>query len=276
MKLFPKIIVFLLPVFCLIWIIKYFSNQDESEKFPNDGIYFIGSSRVQQGIDPQLLNTSIKGDSVYNIGISGATFIHNINLAKHLILNCNAKKLFIELSPIIYSFHPVHESLNINTFKINEIYNLDYIELYLFSKLNLRHYLKNKLAPKQTSKEYGYVFSDQNNYHKTNSFLKIQDLDKKWNSDVSEYFDIISNLNKIAINHNTKIYFFLPVTFKRERERAIVSTIYQLLPNNQKVIYTEHFINSIHNTNYLADENHFNYKGAKIMSSYFKEMYFND
>ncbi|PWA10209.1 hypothetical protein DB891_05800 [Flavobacterium laiguense] len=255
----------------------YFSNQNETEKFPSHGIYFIGSSRVQRGIDHQLLNKKNKGDKAYNLGISGATFIHNITLAEHLILHCNAKKLFIELSPIIYSFHPVHESLNVNRSKIMKIYNLDYIEFYLFSKLNLRSSLKKIVTPSNNiSKEYGYVFGNQNNYHKTKSFLKIEDLEKNWNSDVSKYFDIISNFNKIALKHNTKIYFFLPLTFRKEKEREIVSTIYQLLPNNQKVIYTEHFINSIHDPDYLFDENHFNYKGAKIMTSYFKEMYFTD
>ena len=125
-------------------------------------------------------------------------------------------------------------------------------------------------------KKFGYIFSDKNNYHTTDSFLKMVDLERKTDQDLSEYYDLISHLNQVAKKHNTKIHFFLPLTFNKKQERDIVSTVFQFLSDEQKVKYTTGFLNSISNANNLRDKNHFNNKGAKVMTNYFKKTYFSN
>lgn len=284
MKLSIKFLLFLLPLCIVIGINIYYLNQNQINKFDKHATYFIGSSRVQRGIDPQLLNDNKEENKIYNFGISSSTFFHNIILAKHLIIKHKAKELFIELSPIIHSYHPAPESLNMGITSMTAAIKylsingyIEYVESYLFTRLSLKTTLKKLIQYNGDSLDkIGYRFNDKNKYYTTDSFLKIEDLEMKTDDDLSEYFDLILQLTQLAKKQNTKIRFFLPLTFQRKQEREIVSTIFNRLPNEQKVKYTEDFLNSISNADNLYDKNHFNNKGAKIMTTYFKNAYFTD
>jgi hypothetical protein len=281
MSILKKIIIFLIPICMLIGLNNHYSNayRNELEVFGKHKTYFIGSSRVQRGIDPKILNDHSNETKIYNLGISGSTFLHNLILAEHMIEKYKAAELFIELSPIQFKINDTHTMLGIVDFfsiiknaNVNNFFET--MESYLFQKFSLRNSIKQIILPNNNESAFGYVFASQNSYDKTDSFLKIEDLGFNSNYDITSYSKLISELNKVAFKNHTKIRYFLPLTFKREEERKIVTAVFNSLASEQKVFYTNEFLESIRNSDNLFDKNHFNDRGAKIMTLYFKSKYF--
>lgn len=290
MKFFFKLCLLLTPLGLLIaFNIFYNLNHSNATKFSENAYYFIGSSRVQYGINPVQLNQIKK--PIYNVGISAATFFNNVMLAEHLMQTSKPKELFIELSPIIYTFSSAQKTLGVkpvnalkhlirlNSFHLKEI--LDILEIILFDSLSLKDNLKKIfISTKSNLSEsnsiyFGYKPKSLNYYFGRNSFLQVNNLETKYNVDISEYTYYISYLTLLADKHNVKIRFFLPLTFNRQEEREIVCTVYQSLPDELKVKYTSEFIEKIRQPQYLFDKNHFNNKGAAIMTDYFDKLFFN-
>lgn len=290
MSLVKKLVAFLFPLCVLVGVNIYFSSSSSNFKlkaFEKHSSYFIGSSRVQRGIDPELLHEHSKENRVYNVGIRAGTFLHNFIMAEHIIKEYNPKELFIELSPIQAKINPTLESLNINDLQLvikyfNLLYFFEDTESYLFSKVTIRHSLKKIIMSNKTnlvngsysSISIGYEFIDENNYDTTNSFLTMEDLEIYNTYDITDHIHLIAQLHQISEKNHTTIRYFLPITFNREEERILVSKVFQSLSKEQKVPYTKDFLNSISKSIYLQDKNHLNHKGAKIMTNYFKNLYF--
>src|SRR5688500_5432377 len=69
-------------------------------------VYFIGCSRVQRSIDPVIIQRYFNHEHVYNLGISGSTFLSNCILSDAIIRKEGPKIIFIELltlSPVLSS-----------------------------------------------------------------------------------------------------------------------------------------------------------------------------
>ena len=132
-----------------------------SEASLDTSFYFIGSSRVQRSINPILLSEKLKKKKVFNIGISGSTFLNNCILADYIIRSSKKKKIFMELSPIIPSLRPgllnfaSASSLDPfkSTFRLQKkenyldraMFQLNTYNDYLFSKIIIREGIKDYL-----------------------------------------------------------------------------------------------------------------------------------
>jgi hypothetical protein len=114
----------------------------------------------------------------------------------------------------------------------------------------------------------GFNSVDKNTSYSTASFLKISDINVVTSQfiNLSEYKKIIDYLNTSAKKLNTQIIFFLPLTYQRQAEKEIVIPLYNSLPPDMKLEYTEDFIQSLTNGQYLLDKIHFNSAGAEVYS----------
>lgn len=246
--------------------------------------YFLGSSRVQRMINPQILQEHFNNKNIYNTGISSSTFLSNCILADYLIRNQTPKVLFIELSPItpelpnglikfsnevnldiIKSINSLNKHQNIRQ-KI--LLNLNSLNSYFFFKTSLKEYIKNILD--QNSKEskirlMGYISLNENNFYSTSPFITYKEINRssRKNKNISSYQQYINHLLKLGNQYNSKIIFFLPVTYKKEKEKDIVIPLYNSLPDSIKIEYSKDFFESITHSKYLLNSNHFNSLGSE-------------
>jgi hypothetical protein len=240
----------------------------------------VGSSRVQRSINPNLLFNGNKTENIYNVSVASSTFFHNIVFSEYLINNFKPKDIYIELSPIIYNLNPAHIKFKINNLPyirryLHIIDLFDFAESYIFYWINLKDTLKNIVFPNQNLADtIGFISNDQNGYKKTDSFLKKKDLELNFNQDISRHKELIRVLMHLAKENNTKIHFFLPLTYRKQLEKEIVVTVYQSLAKELKINYSEDFLKQISKPEYLYDNLHLNTKGAVVTSAYFKENYF--
>lgn len=270
MNFYIKICLFLLPL-VLLEVYVHHPPEYANANFEKNSVFFVGSSRVQRGI----ITSRLEGENkIYNAGISGSTFFHNMIRAEYLIKEHKAQHLFIEISPIQYSFRRAHIPygihLNYSTVKAISLRNYaDYIESYLFSFLSLKSYVKELFMAKAEIHRLGYIANEGSLYNKVNSFLKVEDLNKTYKYNITAYLNFINHLNQLAEKEGTRIQYFLPLTYKRQLEKEIDLAVFNSLESELKVTYTEDFLRSIMNSDYLYDMNHLNNKGATIMTNYF-------
>ncbi len=249
--------------------------------------YFLGSSRVQRSIDPILMSKKSKKENVYNLGISGSTFLNNCILADYLIRSNKKKKIFIELSPIIPSLKPgllnFADASSLNPFRSilrlqrkesyldQAMFQLKLYNDYLFSKINIKEGLKKHIPglSKKISHQIGYSEDTKKGAKSITSFITYKEINIQHKSKINlnKYHNYIEHLDSLAARHQTKIVFFLPITYKSPKEKDIVIPLFQSLRSNQKLAYSKHFISTITNSDYLLDINHFNKFGAETYTS---------
>ncbi len=244
--------------------------------------YFIGSSRVQRSINPQIITTHFKNTSVQNLGISGATFLCNAIIADYIIRNQSPKVVFIELSPILSSFpKPFIEFIDavnidissvISTFPKKESFRkqvefrMELLNQYLFNTILVKEDIKKIIAydslRKNNATTIGFTTSKENKFHNTSSFITFSEIITPLDKKLNDYQNYINHLVTLGAKKRTKVIFFLPVTYRKEKEKETVISMYQKLPDSLKIMYSKEFINDITNAKYLLDKNHFNTKGA--------------
>ncbi|WP_109300416.1 hypothetical protein [Aquimarina sp. AU474] len=256
-------------------------NMNNKEK---PSYYFIGSSRVQKSINPAILREKFHNQNIYNLGISGSTFLSNSILTDFLIQNHTPKVIFVELSPIIQElstgliqfadeaeldiFKSIHElNKKENVLKKTRI-GINTLNSYVFAKNPLKKDIKRILGvhhQKRNKKIVGFVPLDQNNFESTTPFITFNEINSLSikNKDLSSYHNYINYLLELSSKHNTKLIFFLPITYKNNKEKNIVIPLYNSLPDSIKIKYSKKFIKNITNTKYLYDNNHLNNKGAE-------------
>lgn len=249
--------------------------------------YFIGSSRVQLGIDPELLKSKLKKKDIYNAGVTAGTFLTNCIVANRLMENKTPKVLFIELTPMqlkIPNYILKHkDELKLDVFgtatsllqshTILEQSRLlcQLANQYLTSKIFVVDEVRNllKISVETNERQFGFAPRNENKFHNTSSFLKQDDFNTyKYSSTVKDYQKYISILLQKAAQSNTRIMFFLPLTINNEAEKAITLPVYQALPNYLKLPLKEDILTGIRQVNYLFDNNHLNYEGAEYYSAY--------
>jgi len=290
MNLLTKCVIFCLPFLALLIVHDYIQEKYALE-FKEGGSYFVGSSRVRHGINLERLKKSVRNDNLHNVAMSGSTFLHNIVLSEHLIKKHQAKELLIELAIIQSNYPDKHIRFGIGvtdyceTVFGNYISISDYFRLLnggivaemeglLFQKLNLQDAIKSVLngyLNSQSLEDIGYVYSNKNHYKKLDSFIEIKDTNKNTACNILKYKHLITSLTQIAAEYKVKIRFFLPLTYLTEEERCIVSAIFKSLPNHLKIDYSTDFLHKIRNPSYLYNKNHFNHKGAEVMTDYFAD-----
>ncbi|TSE08637.1 hypothetical protein [Aquimarina algiphila] len=293
-KTFIKLIIFGAILFFTILLIKktsppdtdnYFvSIADEISNSKEGSYYFIGSSRVQKSINPELLKVHFDNENIYNMGISASTFLSNCALAEFLIINKKPKVLFIELSPILPELPEgllkFSDEVDFDVFRsINSLnkhesihqkilINLNQLNNYTFSKISLKDDLKKILGLKdqQSNKRaMGFVSLKGNSFNSTSKFITYREINsfQRKSNKSNSHENYINHLLELGIKKNTKIVFFLPITYQREKEKSITVPIFNMLSDSLKIKYSEKFIAEITKAKYLSDSNHFNNIGAE-------------
>ncbi len=231
----------------------------------------MGSSRTCFGIDPEIIRE--KTDlPVYNYGLSGGTFLHNTMMAYHLIDEYQPEKIFIELSPAIQEFNPLIDYYNIPAYNaVSERYSpanqMFYLKDKLDALLNVQRSLKD-LRRDTIDVKLGYVPTLNNTYDRNDSFLKMEDISIHNDVETKAYHELISELSTYAKTKDVEITFYLPLTFNRNSERKLTTTIYSELDDTKRLKLDNDFLRQIADPHYLRDKNHLNSKGAKIYSDY--------
>lgn len=274
MKLIPKISLFLLPILVVIGFNVKLLSKIGLPNYQQESVFLLGSSRVQQQFDPRLWQDSVPCE-VINLGVMSSTFLHNVIMAEHIIDKYQPKKLLIELSPSIHNLNQTHLALNLNkaelTWKYFNIMEcIEATDNYMFYYGNLKSSMKNLAIGEPQKLHYGFSYTDQNQCDSTSSFLRFDDIQNPKDIDISEHRELVERLDTKANKANVEVVYFLPLTFKRQLERDLVVAVYHSLPENQRINYTEDFIQDVSKSEYLFDNNHFNAKGAEVVTNYFK------
>lgn len=273
MKLIPKISLFLLPILVVIGFNIKLLSKTGLPNYQQESVFLLGSSRVQQQFDPSLWQDSVPCE-VINLGVMSSTFLHNVIMAEHIIDKYQPKKLLIELSPSIHNLNQTHLALSLNKAELSwKYFNImeciEATDNYMFYYGNLKSSMKNLAIGEPQKLHYGFSYTDQNQCDSISSFLRFDDIQSPKDIDISEHRELVERLDTKANKANVEVVYFLPFTFKRQLERDLVVAVYHSLPENKRIPYTEDFIQDVSKSEYLFDNNHFNAKGAEVVTNYF-------
>jgi hypothetical protein len=282
-----KLAIFISPIL-LLFLLKGMLSPPQNPPFLNQSedditTYFIGSSRVRSGLDPEVIRSCEDRGGAFCLGINNSTFSHNLELVRYLASTRGSKAFFIEISP-------AKRDLPVSVVSAQRLIGTDILRLalsasegagmqerleiwegylsYYFSTLNLRELIQPGAKP-DVSSELRYDYTLENKYRQLNTFLRWRDLGASPGIDVNWYLRKISELDSIAGKNKADIRFFLPLTFKTEAERVMSVSLYQALPESLKVPYNEAFVQAVANPDFLYDANHLNHQGARLWSNFF-------
>lgn len=257
-------------------------NHGQSHTF-----FFIGSSRVRKGLDPDIIQVHFPKSRVYNLGITGSTFLSNVILAEQVILKKGKSTLFVEISPFkpslpkefvefskVNDFHPLLSIIRM-TAGLPRLSSLmlilETINIELFSLVSIKKPLSMLITNKTESQKswLGYNPAYHGKYHLTTDFLKIEDIENLFSDNQSKNYSlsVIHYLQSLAQANDSEIVFFLPITFIKAEEKGIDVALYNSLSKKNKLIYTQDFLEKVSKREYLLNKNHFNLQGSKIYSS---------
>jgi hypothetical protein len=255
-------------------------------------IYFIGSSRVDMSLNKDILNQKFKNAEVEKLGVSASTFLGNCLIAEMVIQQQKGNKiLFIELSALLdelpsslinFSFHS--KSNTIRTIFSNQFPLTLSEKVLLFCSILQKHfyysntlkiatiklheklkklYLKRK-QPKNTKKSVSAL--NNNSLNTATSFLNFEDLQNPHSEpkNLNRYYALIEYLEAYAQKNNTRIIFFLPITYRKQVERQTVIPVFNSLPTKLRLDYTQMYLTEIAKSEYLFDNNHLNAEGADM------------
>lgn len=247
-----------------------------------EGIYFIGSSRVQASVDPSILKKLLGQQHVYNLGVLSSTFLGNCIIARRLMRSNKLKKtIFIELSPLVPYVAPTiieqEKELNLRIYDTAKpmLESASFNERVMFL-LNITNYslLDFFLIGHNARRLVGFYNSttgfhpwETSTYNSYSSFLRPEDLETYEHSPCSkEYKRYISLLIREAHLSNTQLAFFLPINYRSKKEKAVVIPIFRSLPAYCKLKLSGEFLNEMSNPQYLSDVIHLNSRGSSQYS----------
>ncbi|RYY58944.1 MAG: hypothetical protein EOO05_14825 [Chitinophagaceae bacterium] len=251
------------------------------------GWYFIGSSRVQMSVDTSLLASGLHKQGIHNLGVSGATFLTNCFVAAELMKSHLPKILFIELSAMLTEM-PVdifeqRPSIEADMYRTARRFykNRNLRDQLLLSGEFANHFfsarifyydqLRNAVLHNAPGRhpDYGFIAWPENGYSSDKSILRWPELSSYMNPQaVEEYRFYFQELQKMAAGTNTRIIFFMPVTFGSEMERRLVIPVYNSLPLQDRIELTPELVQNITDKKYLMNANHFNEGGARVYSNW--------
>lgn len=285
-----KITVFLTTLVSLVYLSKWtlgeLSQGDAILHVVNStnekSIVFMGSSRIMQGVNENLLNELNPERRYHNLAISGGTFLSSCILADLVLENSKCRAVVIELSPITPGLPPIAyelldhyepEFLN-GTSGVPGIFSF-YDPTFYLSFQNSRIYENVSLLStlrkvrdniSHTSHPvFGYLEYSQNNYKKSDSFLAVDDMisNSHLRNSVSHKF-LIEHLGKKAKEKNVDVLYLLPVTYNNKEELKIIVPVFNSISESNKIVFDSIFFEDIVKSEYLLDRNHFNAKGAEV------------
>jgi len=260
------------------------ANLDQIEQ-SDTSIFFIGSSRVKKSINPSILQQEIPGKNIFNLGISGGTFLSNHIMANYAMQLKGHKILFIELSSTRLIFtkdlvnfcktkdiefmNAAFQATRFLSFSDRIEVGLQTVNWYLFQFLSFRNEFKWLIQPAQVKEVepwigYTRLVGSKGNFSPL--FLEKKDIKTTsiTNSTIENQYKIIESLQEKAQKYDVKIVYFLPTTFAKETEKSNMLALYSKLKSAQRLDFTTHFFSQVIKKEHLYDYNHFNITGAAI------------
>ncbi len=251
-------------------------------------VYFTGTSRTQCAINDSLLNNSTNRYRFFNAGFAYGTFISNIALANKLLNKVDSPVIFIELSvangrmPVTFSLvsEPLHTFSSIwpmleNT-SFKDVYHVygPFTENYFIDYVNLKPYLKIYNSNYKLNDYFGHTKKSVALKENPGTFLLHKEVTDTVinNKPVPQsYLIMIEQLLSKAKLLNSHIIFTLPLCINNTEEKERLLSIYKNIPAENKLLYSSTFLQEINNPAYLADDIHFNVKGAEVFTRYMSE-----
>lgn len=253
------------------------------EALSNEGgrptFYFIGTSRVQRSISPSTLKADLPDYNFVNLGLSSNSFLYACKAASNLMKNTSGKKIiFIELTGLALA--PKNSYYYLLTFQdVAEVVQQhmsvrctseDVRELLFFS-FSIHEDLVKTIYPRLKpggEPAFGFL-EDGRDSGSLASMLTPESFAVKTRTspDVfNMYLEVIHNLRKEAEEKGDDIQFILPLMISEESEFAIDMSVFAELPEEMKWSYSDEFLITLYNRQYLSDHLHLNSKGAAIYS----------
>ncbi len=243
--------------------IEFFVENDALRK----NIYFIGSSRIKQSINPHQLKGEMPENNFINLGMGGCSFSYNYILARQIIPLLKPKDIiFIELSGLRINppnsyFFSWNDILNVIksdiAFDLGSVYKL----LLLhddFKGLFFRKEHQNQIV--------GFQADKRKHRGTTSDIVKVSDFvlkDEPLSKRQKVYLDKIKNIIETSKLKNINVIFIQPLMMSRS-EKKIIIPLYRKLSGNYKWIYSQEFISSMDHNFLMTDNIHLNQYGAAI------------
>ncbi|EAY31936.1 hypothetical protein [Microscilla marina] len=252
-----------------------------SQSLQDTSYFFLGSSRVQCGVNPDIIKKKLGQDKVYNLAVGGATFLNSCIIAQHLIQTKGHKTIFIELASI-HKKLPEHIFLICQEFGINlpkALHRLvkgfdlkrqleiqtHYLEQAAFLTASVKNTVQVLLNYKNPLPPIGFQAHTQNNCLSIQSFINDNEVlnPLAYPPYIKEHKLLIDYLTLLAQHHHARIIFLLPINFVDSTRKKQALEVYHHVPPHQKVVYTADFIQQMQQARFLKDAQHLNQWGAQ-------------
>lgn len=264
---------------------------------PHDtSFFFIGSSRVQKGIDPDIVSGDDETTHIFNVGIAGSSFLSNCVAADFLVRQPGYKVLYIELAPLLNELpdgllelsseleqSPSHAVLNLTEnqpLTERSMMIITIMNQQMFKSISIGHDVRNLIDHKSGAGTEAIGFSpyDKNDSREVASFLTWEEINVSpaISVDLTKYNAMLEYLNKVARDNNSRVIFFLPITSGNPTEKNILIPLYRALPDSMKLAYSDSLLKKMRRPEFLGDKNHLNRKGATEYSRLIRLLLDND
>jgi hypothetical protein len=238
--------------------------------------YFVGTSRVQQGISPAVLKNDLPDDNFVNLGLSNSSFLYSCKAASNLLKQRSGKKvIFIELTELSLAPSDSYYFL-LTPEDVGEVIrqhlsiqctpeDLSGLLFYVFSiHSDLKKVVYSGLNL-DSQREIGFV-EDLHDYAGTlDMMLTPQSFTTKTSvspSLLNAYGEIIDQLRKEAAEDGSEIQFMLPLTINKRSEFHVDMAVFAQLPEDLKWSYSGEFLSAMKDRQYLSDAVHLSAEGA--------------
>ncbi|HSR37451.1 MAG TPA: hypothetical protein VLL95_00950 [Phnomibacter sp.] len=246
-------------------------------------IYFIGSSRVGNGIDAPFLQTTL-GKPVHILSFAGGTFLANSILANHLLQQPGHKIILVELSSVTPNITAEFLTmLRVNRVSIAEhLWQLlkqdngwEYRHFYLtlLNDVMLQHFNLNTdmkwiVGTKQPVLSR-FKALQGNKVLSASSFLQpqqMQNVETPPSPGAAHLMQLVRMIQSTAAGQHKQVLFFSPLNFRSSGERPMVANVWQRLPETERIGYSDDWLKAVSRPEYLHDEIHLNVHGARVFS----------
>ena len=246
-------------------------------------VYIIGTSRTMHGVNDSLLNAKFPQAKFLNAGMGYGTLISSAVIAGKIMERIPGSVLFIELSlangrtPNYFTMMAEPTVTIPKLWKwaqdagVNELHRvyIPFAENYVYDYIYLKPYLKLAAGKSSLQDYYGRIKRYESLQYDPGTFLKSSDLKNSTASCINQpriYNRIISQLLQQATATNCQIFFFLPICMDMNYEKNRLICVFNQIPEQYKIRYTEQYLTAISKPEYLADGIHFNVQGAEVFT----------
>lgn len=251
-------------------------------------IYFLGSSRTQYSTNPHIVAAISGCDKTYNLGLSSGTFLSHGIMAEFVMHRPGYKILVIELSSYLANlqesvfqfakqtgFDPIQAAHRITA--TQPILNQLDLEANLLNNrvrgfFDLREDVKMLVGYRVPANDswIGFQTSPNERPRVNSSVIGWSEIHAKQSHaiDLRPYREIIDYLERVASTNHSKLIFLLPLNYRTRAEKEVVVSLFQSLPDSNRLHYDKEFLDHMANSDFQADLIHLNERGAVVYSNF--------